>query len=424
MGLGQDITELTRSRTELAHERDNLELKVEERTLKLRESLERIEETNLRLDEVSRHKSRFLSSMSHELRTPLNAILGFADLLHGQFFGDLNEKQLVYVGHIDNSGKHLLELINDLLDMAKIDAGAMELELEEIPTDELTEAVVSMMSTQFRKKQLRVETILDPALPVVSVDPRKCKQIIINLLSNAIKYTTEKGKIELRVSLHGESKMKVEISDTGVGIEPDELDKIFSEFHQADHVRDEQLGGTGIGLALTRRLVELHGGELGVESEVGKGSTFWFILPLRKLRNDRSITGEGAAEPAKSTPTAHRILVAEDNEVNLSMILDMLSVHGHTVIVARNGQEAVELAQTFKPELIFMDVKMPIMDGLEATRCIRAIPGFEDTPIIALTASTGSKAQELQVASGCTEHLPKPIQSKELFEVLRRYLGK
>ena len=393
---------------------------VEQHAELLLEALRNAEDANLRLQEANTAKSRFLSSMSHELRTPLNGILGFTDLLRGQFFGPLNEKQLKYVTQIDDSGKHLLSLISDLLDMAKIDAGAMELELTKLALSECIEAVTAIMDMQFRKKSIALKLYIEPELPVLTADLRKCKQIMFNLLSNAVKFTPEDGRIEIRVSRLQSEFLRVEVSDTGVGIKPEELGKIFSEFHQADHVRDEQLGGTGLGLALTARLVELHGGEIGVESTVGAGSVFWFTLPFNTPQPEE--TQEPATETVPETPRRHRILVAEDNDVNLKMLLDMLSIHGHEVIVARNGREAVELAQQRKPDVILMDMRMPVMTGLEATRQLRSLPEFADLPIIALTASTGTEAEERQLAIGCTAHLAKPIQSKELFEALKHYL--
>lgn len=416
------IIERKRVEKELAEEHRNLERTVESRTEELRQSLKTLEDTNLRLEEANRHKNQFLSSMSHELRTPLNAVLGFADLMQGQFFGKLNEKQLSYVTQIDGSGKHLLALINDLLDMAKIDAGSMELEPEEIHPEECMNGVAAMMNAQFRKKQLTVETSIDPEVPSVTADGRKWKQIMLNLLSNAIKYTPEGGRIGIRTKMEGDF-LRIEVSDTGVGIEPEEQEKIFSEFHQAEHVRDEQLGGTGIGLALTRRLVELHGGKIGVESEPGSGSTFWFTLPLGEGAAEEPSAAVGEAEAAEPAVTGRRILVAEDNDANLSMILDMLRVHDHKVAVAKNGQEAVDLAQSHKPELILMDVRMPVIDGLEATRQVRAMQEFAEIPIIALTASVGPEAEKRCLDAGCTEHLAKPIQSKDLFAVLQRHLG-
>ncbi|MDM8541546.1 response regulator [Desulfococcaceae bacterium HSG9] len=401
---------------------------VEQQAEQLHKSIQHIEKANLRLQEAESARSRFLSSMSHELRTPLNGILGFTDLLSEQFFGPLNEKQLTYVNQIDSSGKHLLDLINDLLDMAKIDAGAVELEPSKFNIAEAIQTTTTMMKMLFKKKNITLATMIEPELPDITADLRKCKQVIINLLSNAVKFTPEDGRIEIRVTMPWNGFLKIEVSDTGIGIEKDQTEKIFSEFHQADRVRDEQLGGTGLGLALAKRLVELHLGEINVESEVGKGSVFWFSLPLNTPQPEEGAQEQAqkASEPKEETvpSTGHgfRILVAEDNDTNLKMVLDMLSVQEHEVIVARNGQEAVDLAKQHKFDLILMDMRMPVMDGLEATRRLREMPELEDIPIIALTASAGTEAAEEQIAAGCTEHLAKPIRTKELFEALARYL--
>ena len=420
--LRGEIKRRKRIEEELVKERLNLEKTVEARTGELRESLIKLECLNSNLEQVNLVKTRFLSSMSHEFRTPLNAILGFADLLEGQFFGKLNDKQLEYANQIDNSGKHLLSLINDLLDITKIDAGKMDIELDDVSQREFIDAPLALMGNQFKNKKIAMKTSFDPALKIVTVDVLKCKQIMLNLLSNAAKYTPENGQVDIRILKDGNSQIRVEITDKGIGIEPKNIEKIFSEFHQADRVRDAHLGGTGIGLALARRLVELQGGEIGVESELGKGSTFWFTLPLKKSANKISGKKEEKINTERTFPMGHRILVAEDNGVNLTMILEMLKIHDHKVTVAKNGREVIDLAHSHKPELILMDVRMPVMDGMEATRCLRAMPEFLNIPIIALTASADSESIKHHLASGCTEHLAKPVQSKKLFAVLSKYL--
>ena len=394
---------------------------LEERARELRESVKTLGDFNTRLQEASKHESQFLSSMSHELRTPLNAIMGFTDLLHGQFFGKLNEKQLGYISQIDKSGKHLLELINDLLDMAKIDAGATSVELEQFHPRECLLSV-DLMSPQFRKKQLKVETHLDPSIATMTADKRKLKQIMLNLLSNAYKYTPRNGRIDIRIEAEAEH-IKISVLDTGIGISEMDQSRVFSEFHQTNRVRDEGLGGTGIGLALTRRLVLLHKGEIGVQSELHEGSTFWFTLPNRNLPKKASENQDTNFEMSVPRKTGQRILVAEDNRVNMSMLLDMLSIYEHKVYTARNGLEAVQAAITHQPDLILMDIRMPKMDGLEATRNIRNIPKLAETPIIALTASVGKEMRDKCFEAGCTEHICKPIDSKELFDKLRKFLG-
>jgi PAS domain S-box-containing protein len=421
IGLGMDVTERDRFEEALTDERANLERTVVQRTQELQDSLRHLEVSNLQLEEANRAKSRFLSSMSHELRTPLNGILGFADLLLGQHFGTLNAKQRTYALQIDSSGKHLLALINDLLDIAKIDAGGMTVEMEPIALHEFLGSIANMMSSQFTRKGVTLELKVDPALGTVYADGRKLRQILLNLLSNAVKFTDRNGRVQVTATHVADTTFRIAIADDGIGIEPDDLQHLFSEFHQGRRRRGEPYEGTGIGLALTRRLVELHGGEIGVESQAGRGSTFSLTLPLRSLPSQKAApAGHSPALPATVRP--RRILVAEDNEVNLALILDILSIHGHETLVARTGQEAIDQALAHRPHLILMDVRMPDLDGLEATRRLRELPEFRTVPVIALTASTGSEAEERQLAAGMTAHLAKPIQATELFALLERFL--
>lgn len=382
----------------------------------LREAKETAEKANFA-------KSRFLSAMSHELRTPLNGILGFADLLQEQFFGPLNEKQSEYVSLIDESGKHLLTLINDLLDVAKIDTDSMELVLGFHDAVELVDIPLDMMKSQFRQKELQVEKYTDPNLLTFQADLRKYRQIMFNLISNAVKYAPQDGVIEVRAIQESPKAIKISVHDDGRGIEKEFHDKIFDEFYQVDHVRDEALQGTGIGLALTRRLVEMHGGTIGVESEMGAGSTFWFTLPIQEAPSHLPAKDAGSGMGPPREFTGRKILVVEDNDANLTMLLDMLSVQNHDVAVARNGLEALDLAQSISPELIFMDIRMPVMDGIEATRRLRKISAFKKVPIVALTASADTASVRRSLEVGCTAHLTKPIQSAELFRAIQQSLS-
>lgn len=421
-----DINRRKQMEMELENERNNLEKTVENRTKELRDLLKKTEEINLCLEEANKAKSRFLSSISHELRTPMNAILGFTDLLLGQYFGQLNEKQTDYLKHIDENGKHLLILINDLLDMTKIDAGALRLEKTEILLADFIHNSVTMMKNQFEKKGLQIKETIKSGITMITVDPVKGKQIFFNLLSNALKYTPKGGLVEVRAAKKDDSCVKIEVIDNGIGIKAEELDNLFSEFYQVDRIRDENLGGTGIGLALTKRLVKLHGGEIGVQSESGKGSVFWFTLPLTKItdKEDKNLKSVMAlnGEVDGKTALKRRILIAEDNEINLKMLCEMLKIHDHEFVVARNGVETIELAKRHKPELIFMDIRMPVMDGLETTRRLRSMPEFATVPIIALSANTGKEAIQQHLDAGCNEHLAKPFQVKELFSILNKYL--
>ncbi len=394
MGISRDITE--QKRTEKA----------------LRKATLAAEEANLA-------KSRFLNAMSHELRTPLNSILGFTELLGGQFFGVLNDKQSEYVALLEASSKHLLDLVNDVLDLAKLDVGASELHQKNFAPRQLAEESVALMGALFAKKKLEVTVSADAAVDLVYGDTRRCKQVLLNLLSNAVKYSPDGGHIDVRVAPQDDRMLKLSVSDQGVGIPPTNLNRIFDEFYQVDEGRDSQLGGTGIGLALVKRLVELHGGEVGVESEVGVGATFWFTLPLPQ--NNGPIRKLGSFD-LTAHPTERRILVVDDNHVNLTLFSEILTRFGHTVTIAKNGREAIDLARSSRPDAVLMDVIMPDMDGLEATRQLRAIPEFKSLPIIAITGNADPESLHHCGEAGFTMHLEKPVEMKELLEALRECL--
>ncbi len=420
----RNITERKTAETALAAEHDSLEKTVEVRTSELRDSLQQLEEANLFLEEANEHKNRFLSTMSHELRTPLNAIIGYADLLDGKFFGELNDIQSAYVKKIDDSGEHLLALITDLLDLARIDTGEMELESENFPFQDILFRTIDMLSSQILKRGIKVVKQIPSTLPMITGDKRKCMQIVLNLLTNAIKFSPPRSKIRVIAEVAENGFIRISVGDQGPGIPFDQQDDIFREFYQVDRVRDAELGGVGVGLALSRRLVEMHGGSIGVESEPGKGSVFWFLIPITNDNSGLAIADESGEANLSLESVGRHILVAEDNDVNLSMILDMLSMQKHSVTIARNGEEAVKLAISKSPDLILMDVRMPKIDGLEATRILRAEPDFPDIPIIALTASAGEKSREKSLHAGCTDHLSKPVRIKELFAALDRHLKK
>ena len=304
------------------------------------------------------------------------------------------------MAQIDASGKHLLALINDLLDIAKIDADAVDLRPEPVDIQAGCEAALAMLDAPVAEKQIAVSMEAERA--TVTADPRRLRQILLNLLSNAVKFTPKGGRVVVR-AITGEHEVRFEVEDTGVGIAAEDQARVFDEFQQL--AADGEGEGTGIGLALTRRLVELHGGRIGVESAPGEGSCFWFTLPR--------------ARPGRRP----RILVVEDNETNLALMLDLLSLRDYDVLVARDGIEAIEVVATSRPDLVLMDVRMPTMGGLEATRRIRALPGGERMPIIAVTASTGGAAGEQQVVAGCDAHLAKPIDEARLFAAIDAQLG-
>ncbi|MEW5820311.1 MAG: PAS domain S-box protein [Cyanobacteriota bacterium] len=247
---------------------------------KMSRFIKALADINLELEEANKHKSFFLSTMSHELRTPLNAILGFSQSLEKQYFGPLNAKQLEYIQDIYSSGNHLLSLINDILDIAKIDANTIDLNIESFPVVETIKNIITMFKVQFEKKQINFEYTIETSINNIKADKKRFKQILLNLISNSIKYSNEKGQIKLEVTKLKDNFIYISVTDKGVGLKKNECKKIFSEFYQTDHTRDQALGGTGIGLALCKRLVNMHKGEIGVESEYGEGSKFWFTLPV------------------------------------------------------------------------------------------------------------------------------------------------
>jgi len=421
-GVIEDITELRRLQKELEDERKNLERTVEVRTKELRESMKQLKEVNIQLKEADMLKSKFLSTMSHELRTPMNAVIGFTDLLANQFFGSLNEKQINYLKQIDSSSKHLLALIDNLLDITRIDAGSVKVELEPLALEDSIQAIAQIFKTQLNRKNVKLQIECEPTAKTIRADNRIFRQILFNLISNAIKYSPDDSSIIVR-ALRMPDKVFVSITDMGIGIEPEDQEKLFNEFYQVNRSRDESLGGLGIGLNLVKRLVKLHGGEIGVESEPGKGSTFWFTIPQKEIVPEKIVkpVEEIKREPEKKLER-RRILVAEDNQTNLDLILEVLCIHNHQVSVAKNGQEVLNLIQSFNPELIIMDIRMPVINGLEATRKLRQMLEFKTTPIIALTASAGKEAKQLCLDAGCTDYLAKPIQIKDLLDMLEKYL--
>jgi Amt family ammonium transporter len=254
--------------------RADLEKKVGERTNEL-------VTVNKYLKKASRAKSEFFAIMSHELRTPLNSVIGFAEVLQDKKFGQLSEKQAKYLDNILTSGRHLLGLINDILDLSKIEAGKMELALSEFSFSELVDGVMVILKEIASRKSIIIKSHIEPKVPVINADERKIKQIMYNLLSNAVKFTPDGGKIDIRADLN-DKELRVSVADTGIGIKQEDIGKLFETFQQIESEYTQKYGGTGLGLVLTRRLVELHGGKIWVESKIGKGSTFTFTISLRK----------------------------------------------------------------------------------------------------------------------------------------------
>jgi signal transduction histidine kinase/CheY-like chemotaxis protein len=383
-------------------------------------------------EQANRAKSEFLASVSHELRTPLNAILGLSEALQEQVYGDLNPKQQTSLHTIEESGRHLLSLINEILDLSKLGAGKLDVDLSPTMIEPLCQSSLRLIRQSAQKKRLTVSYTFDSNVSVVNVDERRLKQILVNLLSNAVKFTPEGNAIGLEVIGDLEQQeVRFVVWDQGIGIAPQDTARIFQPFVQVDSSLARQYSGTGLGLALVHRLVDLHGGSVSVESEQGHGSRFIVRLPWSPLDHQRGTSAATPTldeqpiitQPQSNRPAHQYILMAEDNEDNITTVADYLRVKGYRVEVANTGAQAVAQAYAHTPMLILMDVQMPEMDGLEATRRIRQAPSLATVPIIALTSSAMPGDRERCIAAGATDYLSKPVRLRELTHMIEQYIG-
>jgi len=375
--------------------------------------------------EAANHaKSVFLSNMSHELRTPLNAILGFAKVMDRSLAIPPDEKKHLAIIH--RSGKHLLNLINDVLDMAKIDSGRTVLSEKDFDLYCLIGDLEDMFSLKTEKKGLRLVFECSADVPrYVRTDADKLHQVLVNLLGNAIKFTNI-GVISVKIEYlgKGEQNLQFSVTDTGEGIAPDELDCLFNAFVQTETGRKSG-EGTGLGLPISRKFVQMMGGDITVESEAGKGSVFRFRILAE--------AAEGAvieiAQPEKRVialapdQPRYRILIADDIESNRLLLLSLLALPGFELRDAENGKEAMEFWEKWKPHLIFMDMKMPVMDGYEAAKKIKAAEKSQTTAIIAVTASAFEEERDEVLSTGCDDFVRKPYKESEIFDVLHKHLG-
>lgn len=388
---------------------------------------ERIRTRTLELEQASAAKSDFLATMSHEIRTPMNGVLGMAGAL---IDSGLSSKQLTQAKQIRDSGEILLTLLNDILDLSKIEAGEVELETFDFKLRDLIESVHALWEPQINAKGLTLDLFLPPDVPIAfKTDPTRLRQILSNFLGNAIKFT-ETGGISTHVSwcrLHDDSvELRFTVTDSGIGIEPDAQERLFTRFTQADSSMTRKFGGTGLGLVICKELAGLLGGKVGIQSTPGQGSSFWFTircfestLEAVEAKNDARKIESGHATDTLTRPL--NILVADDDRVNQMVIEAILERHHHSFDIVSNGIEAVRAAKNKSYDLILMDIQMPEMDGITATKKIRKIPGdIRNIPIVALTANSMIGDREIYLEAGMTDYVSKPIVPDLLFAAIAR----
>ena len=384
---------------------------------RIAEKTAHLQKAVLALELANKMKSEFLANMSHELRTPLNAIIGFAEVLRDKISGDLNDEQLDFVSDIHSSGLHLLQMINDILDLSKIEAGRMELQYEIFPVHDAIEDVYTILKGLASKKHLELKSTILPDVKNIEADRVKFKQILYNLLSNAIKFTPENGHINVETGIM-DDMLQVSVSDTGIGMKPDDREKVFKEFWQADSSFARKYEGTGLGLALTKRIVEMHGGNIWFESDYEKGSIFYFALPLKaqlrkaKLKEievkQRQILTTGEKE-------AKMIMVVEDDRMAADLITLYLTNAGYNVIVAVDGEEAIKKAKEFHPFLITLDIMLPKKDGWDVLSELKNSQDTADIPVIIVSIVDN---KDLGFSLGAAEYLIKPIDRIKLINTV------
>lgn len=405
----------------------DLEAKVEERTRELRQANAQLQEAVQRAQEASRVKSEFLATMSHELRTPLNAVIGFSQLLTDQLGPSASPRHRKFLNNITESGRHLLDLINGILDLAKVESGKIELQYEEVSLRDLIQQVVAGVQPQAEGKGLTVSSQVQEGLDRVTLDAGKVKQVLYNLVGNAVKFTHDGGQVRIVARLH-EGFLEMSVADTGIGIRPEDQRRIFEAFQQIDSSLDRKYPGTGLGLALTKKLVELLGGRIWVQSEIEKGSTFTFSLALPPpvaLPFGRAETPplpfekaeKGEDEEIEDDPERPLILVVEDDPRAIDLLSAYLREAGYRIAIARSRKEASAKARALRPIAVSLDILLPTEEGWEILQELKADPETREIPVL-IVSVLDERPRGLQL--GATDYLVKPVSKEDFLSGLAR----